>query len=106
MNDEMLRGIDEYKRKENDYTMRWESDEIRTLRRTIKRQKDAVDCGLRKIEKMRGVIDDKNEQIERLTTDNEDLKVEVEDTTDQYCSDILELRREIKALSALLKMKL
>jgi chromosome segregation ATPase len=172
MNDEMLHGIDDYNRgyavqvgrlKEELKKAHQENKSLRervadsedynaTLNRSLGTQKDALDCGLRKIEKMRGVIDDKNEQIQelnkeadqnlaeletekmrsvnseqfikevrcdhkseievykdqiaRLTTDNDDLKTEVEDTTERYCSDILELRREIKALSVLLKLKL
>ena len=79
MNDEMLRGISEQFIKE-------------------------VRCDLKVAHKSE--IEVYKDQIERLTAENEDLKVEVEDTTEQYCSDILELRREVEALTVLLKLKL
>jgi len=157
MNDGKLHGIDDYRHggavhvgrlKEELKKAHQENKSLRervadsedynaTLNRSLGTQKDALDCGLRKIEKMRGIIDNKNEQIvelnkeaddnlmdhrriadlkdqiARLTADNEDLKVEVEDTTDQYCSDVNTaiaeghaLRREVEALTVLLKLKL
>jgi len=179
MNDGKLHGIDDYRHggavhvgrlKEELKKAHQENKSLRervtdsadynaVLNRSMGTQKNALDCGLRKIEKMRGIIDNKNEQIdelnkeaddnlmdhgriadledelqtekmrsvnsecdlrvahkseievykdkiERMVTDNEDLTAEVEDATDRYCSDILELRREIAALTTLLKLKL